>query len=232
MHHQPNLADLIQAIVMDLDGTINTSTSYYNTLRQHTISYIAKRKGISRAEAEKLLLEAKKKLKSTVKAIESLGISRYDYHREMAACMDVFKLVPKDPSFLKLIQTLKSFGFKLGVLSNTGRELVLKVLQAKGCEIDFFDVILTSDETELKPSTKPYLLICQRLNVSPEYVLYVGDRLELELEPASKVGMKTVLVKSSLNLLKGRTTVMAIESIYELRSLIKELAEESLLRKK
>jgi len=55
--------------------------------------------------------------------------------------------------------------------------------------------------------------------LEPRQVLYVGDRWRIELEPAKKLGMKTVLVSSKLDGDPDLVIGDVLELLEKLRSL-------------
>ena len=58
-----------------------------------------------------------------------------------------------------------------------------------------FSEIITSEESGCaKPDVLFYKTAIERLGVLPENILYVGDSVKLDMEPAIRVGMKTCLV--------------------------------------
>ncbi len=64
---------------------------------------------------------------------------------------------------------------------------------------DYFQTILISGAQEVavrKPSARIFRLACERLEVSPEEVLMVGDDLKADVRGALNVGMKAVYVGS------------------------------------
>jgi HAD superfamily hydrolase (TIGR01549 family) len=77
-----------------------------------------------------------------------------------------------------VIETLKERGFKIGLVSNSGRPLVTKILGAIGLEESLFDVTVTSAEAEPKPSPQIFMLALTKVSFSVDEVVYVGDREE------------------------------------------------------
>ena len=78
---------------------------------------------------------------------------------------------------LKAISDLRRRRLKLAVISNTFPEDVA------GWDVSplrpFFDAAIFSCDVKLaKPDPRIYLLACQRLNVSPECALFIGDGIE------------------------------------------------------
>lgn len=76
----------------------------------------------------------------------------------------------------EVIQKIKRSGIKTGLVTNATKNRTKKELEFLKIK-DKFDIILTADDVE-KP--KPYpdgiLKACERLNVQPDEVIYVGDR--------------------------------------------------------
>lgn len=112
----------------------------------------------------------------------------------MAARIEPSLHIQRDPMVRSVLKTLRQRGFKLGLVSNSGRPLVRKILAAIGLEEDLFNVIVTSTEAEPKPSHQPFQLATEKLACSVEDIAYVGDREDAEIRPARHFGLKTILL--------------------------------------
>jgi len=79
------------------------------------------------------------------------------------------------------------------VLSNFNSNLdnILERLVGKNI---FSEIIISENENYRKPSLEFYELALKKLNVKPEEVLYIGDSLKLDVIPAKKLGIKTLLI--------------------------------------
>lgn len=92
--------------------------------------------------------------------------------------------------------TLEGFAareVRLGVLSNWDQRLpaLLERLDLRR----FFDPLVVSCiEGVEKPDRRLYELACERVGLPPSEILYVGDRIDLDLEPARAVGMQAYVV--------------------------------------
>jgi putative hydrolase of the HAD superfamily len=65
---------------------------------------------------------------------------------------------------------------------------------------NLWDVEMSSEDTQyLKPSPKPFLMMAEKLGVSPDRILYVGNNYEYDAVGAAAVGMQTALIGSGLN---------------------------------
>jgi HAD superfamily hydrolase (TIGR01662 family) len=89
------------------------------------------------------------------------------------------------------LAALRTHGLRLGLLSNTERDLGLFV-DHHGLDVD---AVLTS---RLHGKTKPHASIFTRmlelLDVAPEEAVMVGDTIEDDVEGARAVGMRAILV--------------------------------------
>jgi putative hydrolase of the HAD superfamily len=92
---------------------------------------------------------------------------------------------------LPTLDALRERGLKVGLLSNTARDLELFVAHHKLT----VDAVLTS---RLHGKTKPhegiFLRVLELLDVRPEEAAMVGDTVEDDIDGARAVGMRAVLV--------------------------------------
>lgn len=57
-------------------------------------------------------------------------------------------------------------------------------------------ILLTSDELGYeKPDSRFFVAVADKVGVSAEGILYVGDRLDNDIDPAQKVGMQTAFIR-------------------------------------
>jgi putative hydrolase of the HAD superfamily len=112
-------------------------------------------------------------------AVEMTGAWEHAHH------FDLFDDV------LPTLEALRARRLKLGLLSNTARDLDLFVAHHKLS----VDAVLTS---RLHGKTKPhegiFLRMLELLDVRPQEAAMVGDTVEDDVEGARKVGMRAVLV--------------------------------------
>lgn len=94
----------------------------------------------------------------------------------------------------EVLSTLKSLGYKLGLISNCHNEVPdsFRAGQLGG----YFDAMTFSSEIGMmKPTPKIYQETARRLEVEPGECLYVGDGHGKELAGANGEGMLTVMVE-------------------------------------
>ena len=156
--------------------------------------FVSERLGLGESETKVLLDQRRKELGTLTRSIQSLGIDRNAFFDAMADRIEPSLHIPKDTAVRSVIETLKERGFKTGLVSNSGRPLVRKILDAIGIGENLFNVTVTSTEAEPKPSPQPFLLAVKKVGYDVDEIVYVGDREEAEIRPAKRFGLKTVLL--------------------------------------
>lgn len=96
-------------------------------------------------------------------------------------------------------QTMNSLliQYDLGIIANQSVD-ILKILEESKIN-RFFKVIVISSEVKVrKPDPEIFRLAMNLANTSPEHCIMVGDRLDTDIDPANKLGMKTIRITNSL----------------------------------
>jgi HAD superfamily hydrolase (TIGR01549 family) len=135
------------------------------------------------------------------------------------------KIAATEPEIKETLAALKESGLKLGIVSNTfvnGCSLE-KHLEQEGI-LDFFPVRLYSYEFGFrKPDVRIFKAAAERIGEMLENILFVGDRIDMDIKPAAKIGMQAVLKAAYTNtgkkLPKG---VWKINRLCELPGLIEK----------
>jgi putative hydrolase of the HAD superfamily len=93
-----------------------------------------------------------------------------------------------------LLESLRSRGLKLGLVSNTASPqwLLQPILERQGIAERVDAIVLSSEVGKRKPHPAIFDHALGELEVDPADALFVGDRLEADVLGASRVGMKTV----------------------------------------
>jgi HAD superfamily hydrolase (TIGR01549 family) len=87
---------------------------------------------------------------------------------------------------------LSALPYKKGVISNFNSSLKMKLQEMFG---DLFsDVIVSEEEGIAKPQLKFYELAVKNIGLNPKNILYIGDSIRLDIEPAEKVGINSLLI--------------------------------------
>ena len=206
----------IKAVIFDLDGTLYKSESYVRQLIDGIRDTLAEILSINSKEAENVIQELRLKFGSITLGLRSLGVERSMFYDRLVRKLTPEKLIKPNPSMLEMLLEFKRMGLKIGCHTNASRRLAEKVFKALQIDLGIFDVLVTCDDADPKPTPSGYLKILEVLKLKPDEVVYVGDRWRVELEPAKRLGMKTVLIS---NQVKGSPDYI-INDILELRKII------------
>ena len=96
-------------------------------------------------------------------------------------------------------QTLSSLLilYDLGIIANQSMD-ILKILEESKIERFFKVILLSSDVKIRKPDLEIFRLAMNLVKRSPENCIMVGDRLDTDISPANKLGMRTIRTTNSL----------------------------------
>jgi putative hydrolase of the HAD superfamily len=184
----------IKLVIFDVDGTLYRSREYEEHLLGKMVETLAEMMGVDPQTAAKRLAEGKKITRTVSGTVEMLGLDRRDFYMKLAEKVDVGRYVKADSRVAAFLRGLRQRGVRVVLHTNSGRDLATKVLNALGVDSSSYDMLVTSDDAPPKPSIEGYMYILNCFRVEPSQSLYVGDRYEVELEPAKRVGMKTALI--------------------------------------
>jgi putative hydrolase of the HAD superfamily len=143
------------------------------------------------------------------------------YRRAREASLQLY------PNVNRCLFELIKMGIHLVLVSDApSREAWLRIYHLNLHHV--FDLVLTFDETGVrKPSPKPFNMALEKMNITSDQALMIGDWPERDVVGAKKVGIRTIFAKY------GDTfgTVHSgadwdVEDIYELVNIVKELNHE------
>ncbi len=101
------------------------------------------------------------------------------------------------PGAKESLRAVESKGYKLGLISNTGRTpgSTLRILMAQMGILEFFDTTTFSNEIMVrKPAETAFRVTLDKLRVQPKAAVHIGDDAEKDVEGAKKVGMRAIQV--------------------------------------
>lgn len=130
---------------------------------------------------------------------------------------------------ITVLSTLKSMGYKLGVVTDGSKDSAYEILLRLGI-INFFDAIVVSEEVGVeKPHPNIFKEALDRLNSKPSETMIVGDSLKRDIDGGKRLGMVTVLIKRYWSKKLRKTKVKPDYEIMQLDQLF-ELLERKELR--
>jgi len=101
------------------------------------------------------------------------------------------------PDAAPTLEYLRNEGYKLGLLTDDDGTIGRKGRRISRLSLkEFFDAcVVAGDETsERKPNPLPFLLVADRLGVSPRRCVMIGDKPFTDIEGGRGAGMLTILV--------------------------------------
>jgi len=185
---------IIKAIIFDVDGTLIDSLD----VMTEAAKKVAKEFNL-RGDIEKVREMVGLKPENVIRQIFGLSDDKeiQNFKRrwsEEALIMLIDQGKGKlFPDTLKVMQTLKNKGYKIGLGSSLLRHMIENIAKAYGF-FEYVDAYVGSDEVERgKPEPDTFLEVARRLNVSPNEAIVVGDTL-YDIIAGLKGGFLTVLV--------------------------------------
>ena len=186
-------------IIFDLDGVlIDSKEIHYEAFNKSLESFdrqlsITKKEHLSEYDG----LSTKKKLQKLTKK-RGLDPKLYDpiWNLKQKNTFELLNNVSPDTVKIKLLENLKSDGFKLACASNSIRSSVDLILNNLGIS-DFFDVTFSNEDiTNPKPHPEIYWKCMLELNSHPKNTLIIED------SPVGRIGAyysnaKTLFVNNS-----------------------------------
>jgi FMN phosphatase YigB (HAD superfamily) len=90
------------------------------------------------------------------------------------------------------VSHLEKIEIPLGILSNWDSSLENRLSAVGGTEFRW--VLGSAEQGVRKPDSAFFHRICQATGLAPKDILYIGDSMRLDIEPALNLGLKAVLI--------------------------------------
>jgi putative hydrolase of the HAD superfamily len=222
----------IRAIVFDLDRTLIKSQRGSDKALIEAADFFHKRYGnrVSRRKINRTLRRLAKSLESQglynrdewwIKLSRRLGLSNLSsnwahkitllYWRTYVAA----SLPYEDAEYT--LKTLRKRGYRSALVTDTDGTLGMKRKRVRTLPFyDLFETVVVAgeDTPKIKPSKMPFILVAERLKLSPTKCVYVGDNPRVDVRGAKAVGTQTILVRRRS--LKGDRPTLVIKSLSQL----------------
>ncbi|MFL2665039.1 MAG: HAD family hydrolase [Dehalococcoidia bacterium] len=193
---------MIKNILFDIGGPIDKETLMDQLIDEQIIKSF-KFFGINISDKkykeihDKLLLSFSKNLykdiiwllsNKNIKLSSKIEKQFYDNEKERNKKRDFFE--PQKDIF-KILRSLKNKKYVLGIVANQPVSSI-KIMKQIGL-LDFFSNKYVSDSVNLyKPDENFFLHVCKNINANPFESIMIGDRIDNDIVPAKKLGMKTI----------------------------------------
>ncbi len=113
----------------------------------------------------------------------------------------LYKVATVEPDIKETLTRLKNSGLKLGIVSNTfvSGDSLEKHMEQVGI-LDFFEPRMYSYEFNFrKPDARIFRLAAERIGEATGNILFVGDRINMDIRPALRNGMRAALKTAHTN---------------------------------
>jgi len=160
----------IDAVIFDLDGTLTAPILDFDLIRREL--------GIQSGPVWEALADMPAWLRARNEAIL--------LHHELAAA----RASQLNPGTHQVTAALREAGIKQAILTRNCRRSVNITLQKHGLS---FDAVITREDDAVKPSPKPVIQLCHKLQVRPQDCLMVGDYL-FDVQSGKAAGAVTALL--------------------------------------
>lgn len=207
---------MIKAVVFDLDNTLYDYDHCNELAEKQLFKCISDNFGISTDEAESLLVTAKKNIKNRLgdgvaashnrilymqNLCEQMGKNPLKYARKFyAVYWDTMLDNMKPFGYVKpLFKDLRKDGIKIGILTDLTAYIQYRKIERLDLN-DLVDCLVTSEEAGAeKPSEKMFSLMLEKMNINADEVLMVGDSKAKDVDGASNIGMRALLLNKNCN---------------------------------
>jgi HAD superfamily hydrolase (TIGR01549 family) len=171
----------IKWIFFDIGSTlVDESVVYENRIEEITRSnHIDKNEFVA-----KVMQRAHTNQKPIMSVVAEYGVKVPEWRHDLEALY---------PDAEELLQRL-SQQYKIGIIANQdfGTEQRLTDFDIR----QYIDLVIASaEEGVAKPDLRIFQIALDRANCKPEEAVMVGDRIDNDIIPANKIGMKTVWIR-------------------------------------
>jgi phosphoglycolate phosphatase/putative hydrolase of the HAD superfamily len=195
------IPDPLAALVFDMDGTLYRHDAYGRYQETSQVARLAAFLGLSEAETVARIAAVRESRRSAGLPKTSLatifgvlGAGMEDIIRWREEEIRPAEWLRPDPRLASVLSGL-SGRYRLALLTNNPRIVGEESLKALGIGQCFECVTGLDDTRQSKPAPAPFIAVCARLGLPPSLCLSIGDRMDVDIEPALALGMGGLLVE-------------------------------------
>jgi len=201
------VSDTIRSIICDLDGTLYASPGLARDIDAAAAALVGASRGGGPVEGRVLIEGARSRLtelderEPTLSRIcQELGIELADLHRALQNKVRPERHLTNDPVLCALLDSLRG-QCDLYIYTNNSFPLAQRILSLLGIE-DLFQRVY-SIEFCWRPKPDPEALhkVLEDIGGPLESFLFIGDREQIDLTTPAELGIRTLLVRETADLL-------------------------------
>ncbi|MDP2791293.1 MAG: HAD family hydrolase [Rectinemataceae bacterium] len=214
------LPDSFSGLIFDMDGTLYTHKGYFDWQESSQVARLASHLGIPEDEAAVMMAKEREARRAAGLPKTSMANLFLELGRSRGFPIDMDTIIRwrqeeiRPAEWLKADQKLGEVlaelasRFRLCLLTNNPRSVGKASLVALDIAPHFSAVVGLDDNQASKPSPQPFLKACAALDLPPASCVSIGDRMDVDIEPALALGMGGILVEG-------------VEDVYRLPELLK-----------
>lgn len=188
---------MIRHVWFDMGGTLYHETpafdAVHDELRYKTFADIT---GTPLAKAEVRYQELYERYGSNSAVFTSLG-KPSDFWQNTFDTMDLSAVLEPEPYVNQALGELSTY-VPVSIFTNFKHNKIHTVLKLLGVNRELFTHILSGDDvSKRKPDHEGFEKMVELSGLRPSELLYVGDRVDVDIKPAKAVGIKTALLWQS-----------------------------------
>ena len=198
----------ILSIVFDLDGTLYTSEHLAREIAEAADVAVASSRGLPLAEGRELIIKARERLAESLGETPTLsltcmelGLELADLHRYFEQEVQPERYLVEDPVLIALLDSLATV-CDLYIYTNNNLPLARRIMSLLGVGPQFKAVYSIEFCWLPKPDPEAFQRVLEDIGGPPETFLFVGDREHVDLLPADRLGIETLLVSETADLLQ------------------------------
>ncbi|MEI6386476.1 MAG: HAD family hydrolase [Spirochaetota bacterium] len=195
-------------LVFDLDSTLYTHEAYARFQTEVLVRRLARERGEAEERVAALVKEVRDRRRRETGAETSLGrvFVELGVPIETSVRWREELIVPADwlEADPRLHDVLAALGerYAIALLTNNPRSVGEASLAALGLRDLFGQVVGLDDSLCSKPDPAPFRLVFSRLGLDASNCVSIGDRMDVDIEPALALGAGGILVEGVLEVYK------------------------------
>jgi len=184
----------VRHLLWDVDGTLYKSRPELVEAIQHEIyKRVAAGLSVPYGEARSKFLALYDRLGGATVTLIELGLDR-TLIQEAVDSVDKTRYLKPDLRLREMLE-VRLQGFEHVIVTNTSRKGTIRTLEILGLSDKMFQGVITADDVaRSKPDFEPYLEALKMTGSPASRHVSIGDREKVDILPAKKLGMKTILV--------------------------------------
>lgn len=210
---------MLKHIWFDFGGTLYEETPTFNVAHDiFRFQLYADLKGLDNLEAaEQEYMRLYRQHGSNSAVFTALG-KPSDYWMQALENLDFTKLIAPHPAVVPTLLALKEM-LPISIFTNFKPHKIEALSEHLGILENWFTHIVSGDDViNRKPALDGFHKMIELSGVSPEHIMYVGDRVDVDIKPAKQLGMQTCLVYS-----KSEEADYSLQSFAELQEIVKRM---------